>query len=313
MDDITDLQQSNDDLKKKVDLLRQQSLKRARTLQAQLLQAHAPSDDVSVGAAGTPQSQGASLPKGSPPSKAKSKRIVFAMSKLSLLSISLSLMIFGALVFVGGFLTGYWIGMPTSPIMAGGVGSGYVAAGASATAQGLGAIGFQQIAGKQAASSTSGLITSQPLPGVPNALQPLASSVQFAAGQAISNKVGKNVAQAVGTEISSAMHPQSGGDGSHSSQVSNVSTQKGDGKRYTIQLGMFATQENAHALVDRLKSQDYIPAQVVSTKSPSGDVLYTVQSGNYPDYETTVTRAAQFAQENIPGAMVVELKPQGGK
>lgn len=313
-DDVQDLIQSNADLKKKVELMRQQSINRARTLQAQLLKANAPADSSQQGAQGSSDpAQGSSLPSSTPTSKAKSKRIVFAMSKLSLFSIVLSLMLFGAFVFAGGFLTGYWIsgGAQNFRQPAFSLPQGIATNAQSALAQGLNDINFQNIAGQQAAYATQNSLSDQPIPGVPDALQPLASSVQFAASNAIANKVGRNVAQSVGHQLQATSQRKRATSSTPTTPSSTQTTPQG--QSYTVQLGIFATQENAQAMMQHLQSQNYTTADIVPVKQPSGETLYAVYSGKYPSYEIASAVAAQFAQQNIPGAMVTSLQSQGDK
>jgi cell division septation protein DedD len=321
-DDVQDMIQTNADLKKKVELMRQQSINRARTMQMQLLKANAPQDssDPQSSASGQSNSQNSSsLPQSPAASKAKSKRIVFAMSKLSLFSIILSLMLFGALIFAGGFLTGYWIG---GGVTAGTRSTSMTApqiptnGAPSALARGLNDIGFQNIAGDQAADATQNLIAGHQIPGIPDALQPLASSVQFATSNAVSRNVGENVTNSVGNNLNSQSHvrsPNSSAPGAPSGSMAPGSNNTKNSQHFSIQLGIFATQENAQEMISRLQTKSYVTANIVPVKQPNGEILYAVNSGNYPNYQAASAVAAQFAKLNIPGAMVIPIQPQGGK
>ena len=318
-DDVQDMIQTNSDLKKQVELMRQQSINRARNMQMQLLKANAPQDSSNSqsSAQGQQGSQSSSLPQSPAASKAQSKRIVFAMSKLSLFSIILSLMLFGAFVFAGGFLAGYWVAGGASPSASGSYAAAQIptSGASSAIDRGLKDIGLQNIAGQQAVYATQNAIAGTPIPGVPSALQPFTSSVQFAASNAVSEKVGQNIASSVGNTLSGkSTSPSSASSQSASTgQSSNSKTSSQSGQHYSVQLGIFATQENAQEMISRLQSKSYANANVVPVKQSSGEVLYAVNSGDYPNYQTASAVAAQFAKQNIPGAMVVPIQPQGGK
>jgi len=317
-DDVQDMIQTNSDLKKQVDLMRQQSISRARNMQMQLLKANAPQDPSSSqsSAPGQSNSQSSSLPQSPAASKAQSKRIVFAMSKLSLFSIVLSLMLFGAFVFAGGFLAGYWVGGGTTPSSSVAYSASQIpTSGApSALDRGLSDIGLQGIAGQQAAYATQNAIAGTPIPGVPSELQPFTSSVQFAASNAVAQKVGQNVASSVGNTLSGATSGSAPGTSSSGAAGgTSSSTAAASGQHYTVQLGIFATQENAQEMISRLQSKSYTNPQVVPTKNANGETLYAVNSGDYPSYQTASAVAAQFVKQNIPGAMVVPIQSQGAK
>lgn len=74
---------------------------------------------------------------------------------------------------------------------------------------------------------------------------------------------------------------------------------------YTIQLGVYATEDNASALVNRLQGLNYI-SHLTEGKAPDGSKLYYVHTGLYKDYTSAVGVASQFASQNIPGAIVVK-------
>lgn len=317
-DDVQDMIQTNSDLKKQVDLMRQQSINRARNMQMQLLKANAPQDSSNSQSSAPGQSSGqnSSLPQSPAASKAQSKRIVFAMSKLSLFSIILSLMLFGALVFAGGFLAGYWVsgGSTTSSGITYSAAQIPTSGAPSALDRGLSDIGLQNIAGQQAAYAAQNALAGTPIPGVPSELQPFTSSVQFAASNAVAQKVGQNVASSVGNTLSGAKpggtpsaSPQTGSGGASSSAAA------ASGQHYTVQLGIFATQENAQEMISRLQSKSFTNPQILPTKNTNGETLYAVNSGDYPSYQTASAVAAQFAKQNIPGAMVVPIQSQGAK
>jgi SPOR domain len=66
---------------------------------------------------------------------------------------------------------------------------------------------------------------------------------------------------------------------------------------YSIQLGVFSTQENADRFVAQLKT-NRIKA-VVSTKESSGKVLYFVTTGNFSTREAADTFAADLKRRSI--------------
>lgn len=81
------------------------------------------------------------------------------------------------------------------------------------------------------------------------------------------------------------------------------------GEKYTIQLGVYATEENAEAFVNQLQLLDY-SAHVLEKKGADGGPLFYVYSGNYPTYELAVEAASQFASDRVPGAFVVQVSQE---
>lgn len=75
---------------------------------------------------------------------------------------------------------------------------------------------------------------------------------------------------------------------------------------YTVQLGVFASIENANALVNHMQAISY-PSQVTEGKAPDGSKIYYVHSGIYRDYATAQAAASQFVSQNIPGAIIVRF------
>lgn len=78
---------------------------------------------------------------------------------------------------------------------------------------------------------------------------------------------------------------------------------------YTVQLGEYASLENANALMNHLQILNY-PSQVTQGKAPDGGKIYYVHSGFYKDYTTALQAVSQFSSQNIPGALVVKVSQQ---
>jgi cell division septation protein DedD len=78
---------------------------------------------------------------------------------------------------------------------------------------------------------------------------------------------------------------------------------------FTVQLGEYASLENANALMNHLQMLNY-PSQVTQGKASDGGKLYYVHSGFYKDYTMALQAVSQFASQNIPGALVVKVSQQ---
>lgn len=102
--------------------------------------------------------------------------------------------------------------------------------------------------------------------------------------------------------------PQSGGFSSPTSIPMQPASQANDGG-YTIQLGEYASVENANALVNHMQSLNY-PSQITEGKAPNGGKIYYVHSGFYKDYTTALNAVSQIASQNIPGAIIVKVSQQ---
>lgn len=102
--------------------------------------------------------------------------------------------------------------------------------------------------------------------------------------------------------------PQSGGFSSPTSIPMQPASQANDGG-YTIQLGEYASVENANALVNHMQSLNY-PSQITEGKAPNGGKIYYVHSGFYKDYTTALNAVSQFTSQNIPGAIIVKVSQQ---
>lgn len=81
---------------------------------------------------------------------------------------------------------------------------------------------------------------------------------------------------------------------------------QGGNEGYTIQLGVYASKDNANGLVHDLQALNFI-AHVSENKASDGTPLYYVHSGHYKDYTTALEAASHFASQNIPGAIIVKV------
>jgi len=273
------------------------------------------------------------------------KGITINMGKISLLAISLSLMLFGSFIFLGGFLLGMWFGGPEKV--------SFASRGGETLTLGL-LPPQQQIPAaqtmpapqggwipadlsQQAGSAATNLVTNATIPGVPQFLAPLATDIQSSVGQQTGTQVQQQVGGTLGQPVSpppqpqptiptgSTMAPQPAltpqtspmGHGSlpvitqppvAPAAVSSKFLSQGQGgaDEYTIQLGVYAAQENANALVNHMQALNYT-SHIIEGKAPDGNPLYYVHSGLYNDYTTALDAASQFASQNIPGATVVKV------
>jgi hypothetical protein len=282
--------------------------------------------------------------------------VSITMGKVSLLATALSLMMLGALTFVGGFLFGIWFAGPTPAYTAYNfptVPQMVVAPTQPQTVQqapvqgqpvaqtvrsGADAIGFGQIASSQARNITQSTITGVTVPGVPSFLTPLVTSTQYAIGQQLGYKAQQQVGQTMSQPAAPVaqqpqaqpqmqMQPQPQQQPQYQPQPTAqpqmqapaqpqgmplpqapapVPGAKAGQDEFTIQVGVFATSENAQSLVDQLKGMNH-PSLIVEGKSQEGTPLYYVQSGMYKDYTTATQAASQFASQNMPGALIVKV------
>lgn len=95
------------------------------------------------------------------------------------------------------------------------------------------------------------------------------------------------------------------------SHKSQASPHEAEGN-YSIQLGVFATKENADDLVSRLQGINYV-SQVTEGKGSDGSHIYYVHSGAYKDYTQAQEAASQFVSRGIPGAIVVDVSSKNKK
>ena len=99
---------------------------------------------------------------------------------------------------------------------------------------------------------------------------------------------------------------QAGGIVPASAQAQTTGSSQQKNGKYTIQLGAYATQENADAFVRQMQLWNY-PSKVVPQKGVGGTTLYYVYSGSYDKYTTALDAAAQIVSQYVPGAFVVKL------
>lgn len=289
------------------------------------------------------KSKAPALPGGKAPKGiAKGKGYTFTMGKLSLLAISLSLMLLGALTFFSGFMVGAWYFGKTAPVATTGAGIGSQLAGAvggSGSTSGLEAaaageaksLGLGNIAGSSADVQIQSAIASTNVPGVPSFLQPFVSQVKTALGQ----KAGSAASQAIqgGVNKAAASKPasssgasssssgaaasggssgsaaatgssSSSGTGSSAAAGSKSSSAEGD---FTVQVGAYAAKENAESMLESLKMKNY-DAYIEDGKESSGQDIYYVRVGHYDNHQMAYTVATNFSDNNIPGATIVKVK-----
>jgi cell division septation protein DedD len=273
----------------------------------------------------------------------KTKEITVNMSRLSLLGISFCLMLLGALTFLGGFLLGMWFAGPSTPYVPTGLGEVVYPYQTQPSPQNIaipaqGENTLQNLTGR-AGEFTQSAVSSTKIPTVPSFLAPLVTATQTAAGQ----QLGHNVQQQVnrqrnqGRPSSPQLQPPLSPENQrtmpsphystyptqpHEQTLPTVATSQkgihappsggpsplsqGGNDGYTIQLGVYASKDNAYALVNDLQALNFI-SHITESKAPDGTRLYYVHSGHYKDYTTALEAASQFASQNIPGAIIVKI------
>lgn len=268
------------------------------------------------------------------------------MGKLSLFSISLSLMLLGSLTFFSGFLLGMWFSAPTpgaylSPLGNKGQTSGYTA---PLPQQQYSSSGdnplpgtLQYVTSQQVGNMVQSAITEAQPTNLPNFLTPLVSSTASAMGRQagqkaqqetshLMNQAASTVHKAVTAPVQSAssttiLPPSSASTttshtnapttvpqpSSPSSPQSSTTSPKSStsSENYTVQLGVYASKENASNLVSHLQGQN-INSQITQSKASDGGTMYYVHSGLYGNYNMAQDAASQFADQ-IPGALVVKV------
>lgn len=265
----------------------------------------------------------------------RTREIPVAMGRLSLLSISFSLMLLGAFTFLGGFLLGIWVAGSRGSSSLGGALPVYqnpyyvtqeehpqrrVAPLDSSLVQNI---------GSQMGEAAGRVVSGLSLPGESGALSPLVRAAQSEAGQYVGertqglldqqlNKMSPSSQQQISSPTENYSPPSSGnpaqlpvitpqsGISSGFSPVSFSPAPQENKEGYAVQLGVYALPENATALVNHMQALNY-QSQVVEGKAPDGSKMYYVVSGFYKDYATALTAASQFASQNIPGAIVVKV------
>ncbi len=277
----------------------------------------------------------------------KTRGMPVNVGRLSLLGISFSLMFFGALTFLGGFLLGIWFVEPSiSPNInekSAGVGLLPLQQSPSPPQNAIipsqnGQV-IQNLAGR-AGEIAQSTISNTPIPNVPSFLVPLVTTAQSTAGQQLGSTVQQQIhLQTNQTSPSSSQHsappeyqrrapyhpqsrssstlpleqpplpvvtPQHGLPSEMPTPEQTISSSRGENENFTIQLGVYASKENAFSLVNDLQALNFI-SYITESKAPDGTPLYYVHSGHYKDYTTALEAASQFASQNIPGAIIVKV------
>lgn len=284
------------------------------------------------------------------PASKTSNVTTITMSKLSLFSICLSLMLLGSLTFFSGFLLGMWFSAPTprsyvSPLGNQEQTSGNTASppqqhsSSSVDGPSLGAT-LQSIASQQAGRAVQSTITESKPTNLPSFLTPLVSATADAIGRQAGQKTQQETSHLM-SQAASAVHgavttptqktsstttpppssvstitpstnvpataPQSSAPSSSQPSVISPgsSTPSTSSENYTVQLGVYASKENASNLVSHLQGLS-INSQIMQNKGPDGGAMYYVHSGLYGDYNMAQEAASQFADQ-IPGALVVKV------
>lgn len=275
-----------------------------------------------------------------PQGSAKNKGITISMGRLSLLAVVFSLLILGALTFFGGFLLGIWFATPSQTYVPGvetptlGLLPPQQSQQVTPTSA-TGSDALQNYAG-QAGYATQSIVSNANVPNVPSFLNPLVAATQSAIGQQMGYKVQQQIGQR-GQAPSPSAQPQtivplpspnrapplqlgapSASQPSRASIPASMSNQalssapkeavfpsqeKGE---YTVQLGVYASKDNASALMNHLQSLN-LTSHITQSKDPNGSDLYYVHSGHYKDYNMAMQAASQFGAYNIPGAIVVNV------
>ncbi|MBS0271985.1 MAG: SPOR domain-containing protein [Proteobacteria bacterium] len=279
------------------------------------------------------------------PGGGQPKGLIVNLGKVSLFGIFFSLIIMGALTFLSGFLLGVWFAgpsgsniIPTSdtynPIYLHSQSPEQQTAPTSAAAVGSHAI---QSAAGQAGFATQSVVSNVHVPHVPSFLAPLVTATQTAVGEQLGHKaqqqVNRNLDQGLQvsapaapqqkpttqnpplTQPAPSMYPATPPLPATTTPSSSSPTQQSAPKsqsqqqNFTIQLGAYASKENAHALVNHLQALN-INSRTIVGKGAEGNVVYFVHSGLYKDYNQALEAASQFANQNLPGAMVVNVSEE---
>ncbi len=271
------------------------------------------------------------------------------MGKLSLLTISFSLMLLGAFTFLGGFLLGIWVAgpnvsQPTSAYSIPQQNPPYYPT-TSAYPQGVGAqqgSNFEQNLGRKIGAATESAIKGVDIHGMPTVVAPIFKAAQSEVGRQVGATTEDYLKQQLGSGAAPTpsyppqqsypqqqpnpqqqfspppMEPYSHHPTGGRAQLPVITPQSGaapipsaqaNEESYTVQLGAFASPENANALANHVQALSYL-AQITEGKAPDGSQVYYVHSGSYKDYTTALNAVSQFAAQNIPGAVIVKTSPQ---
>lgn len=288
-----------------------------------------------------PQPQTLPIQNVPPPTSKTSAVTTITMGKLSLFSITLSLMLLGALTFFSGFLLGMWFSAPApgsylAPLSSQGQTMESIPSPAapeqSPVSAGDTSLGskLQSIASQQAGTIAKSTVTAAKPTNIPSFLTPLVSATAEAIGKQAGMKTQQEASQLI-SQASSTVHgaittptppssmptitpstsapttsaPTAAPQPSPSSAAQPSAASPTSSEKYTVQLGVYASKENATNLVSQLQGLN-INASVTQGKAPDGTTAYYVHSGLYGDYNMANEAASQFADQ-IPGALVVKV------
>lgn len=249
----------------------------------------------------------------------KSRGLIVNLGKISLFSIFFSVMIVGGLTFLGGFFLGIWLAGPlTTPI---GIYSEKPQNVQTSQADPSSAsnAAMQAFAGQTGYAAQS-IISNATVPDVPSFLAPLVTATQTAAGQQLGYKAQQEINQHLQNSAPSTPRSQQkprqynspvpstppAYQAPQNTPVPTPLSQKGD---YSIQLGVYASKENADALVNQLQELN-INAQTTTGKDGEGNTIHFVHSGLYTNYNQALEAASYFADHNIPGATVTNVSQE---
>lgn len=279
-----------------------------------------------------------------PQGNLKNNKTIVSIGNFSLFAIIFSLIFFGTFTFLGGFLLGMWLETPTTPSYVIAQNNSPPASSlfpptssrpqketVENTQNASQQTGIADILGETASDAVSEI---KP-PDTPDFLTPLIREAQDAAAKQAADKTQKAAEQtqrviepstqpSVSPQPQTLSSPQSsspqqrhgllptqtlegGAPTPSSTSAQPLSQEEG---AYSVQLGVYAAQENAEALKNKLQALNYT-TYVTPGKSTDGNVLYYVHSGSYKNYATASEVASQFTSRNIPGAVVVKISKNG--
>lgn len=281
-----------------------------------------------------------------PQGNSKNNKTIVSIGNFSLFAITFSLIFFGTFTFLGGFLLGIWLETPTTPSYV--IAQDNTPLSSSPFPPASSRPQKEAVENTQNASQQSGVadllgetasdaVSNIKPPDTPDFLTPLITEAQDAAAKQAADKTQKAAEQAQrsiepSAQPSVSSQPQTLGSpqsslpqqrhgllptqmlegGTPAPSPSSTSAQplsQAEGT-YSVQLGVYAAQENAEALKNKLQALNYT-TYVTPGKSTDGNVLYHVHSGSYKSYATASEVASQFTSRNIPGAIVVKISKNG--
>jgi hypothetical protein len=224
-------------------------------------------------------------------------RSIITINNLSLFSIVLSLILFGAFTFLGGILTGLALGGTKEPSpMA--ISQPYTVAPPGASQPQGSSYPPQPGMRGLAETAAAGVVSAISPSYVPQSFEPLEREAQGLAIQRATTAAEK----AAGPTVVPASQMPAGSPHSLVAPVAPIASEPG---KYAVRLGTFAAQENAKDLQNRLQALNY--RTYLEKEESSQDTVYHVHSGKYETYATAAHAAQQFTKKSIPGTTVVKL------